>query len=162
IVVEYADSQARRLALEDAIVPRGQSQAVQVEVEHLVLEGGHRVAVAVTAEVKGGDLDQPAPVGDAPGEPAQERIPDNAVVIGEGADAEGVPLVNTAVDRLAASGRLGDGAAFAVGWLIANGHAVTPQDAVEVIAYGRGTESLEPAVGAPVEPRHHEAARATL
>src|SRR3954470_23196890 len=61
----------------------------------------------------------------------------------DGADAEGVPLVNTAVDRLVAAGRLGDGAAHAVGWLMANGHAQGPQDAVESIAYGGGAQSLD-------------------
>src|SRR5262245_46499473 len=61
----------------------------------------------------------------------------------EGADADGVPLVNACVDRLLAAGRAADGAAFHVGARLARREAATVQEAAEALAYGAGP--LDPA-----------------
>ncbi|MCU1280386.1 MAG: L-beta-lysine 5,6-aminomutase alpha subunit, partial [bacterium] len=53
----------------------------------------------------------------------------------DGADAEGVPLVNTCVDRYLAAGGVGRGIAFWLGRALARG-AANPQEAVEAVAYG--------------------------
>jgi beta-lysine 5,6-aminomutase alpha subunit len=53
----------------------------------------------------------------------------------EGADPDGVPLVNTCVERYRAAGRLGPGIAYYVGRRLCDG-AADPQDAVESLAYG--------------------------
>jgi beta-lysine 5,6-aminomutase alpha subunit len=76
----------------------------------------------------------------------------------EGADADGVPLVNTCVERLARGGRLADGAAYAIGWLVGSGQASAPQDAAETIAYG-GAPTDD---AAPPPPRQREIAAAAL
>jgi beta-lysine 5,6-aminomutase alpha subunit len=53
----------------------------------------------------------------------------------EGVDGEGVPLVNTAVERVRAAGQLGRGIAYFVGRALLAG-ARTPQDAAERLAFG--------------------------
>jgi len=53
----------------------------------------------------------------------------------DGADAEGVPLVNTCVDRYLAAGRIGHGIAWWLGRALARG-AASPQEAAETLAYG--------------------------
>jgi beta-lysine 5,6-aminomutase alpha subunit len=53
----------------------------------------------------------------------------------EGADPDGVPLVNTCVERYANAGALDRGIAFYLGREIARG-ALGPQDAAENLAYG--------------------------
>ena len=58
----------------------------------------------------------------------------------DGADPDGVPLVNACVERLAAAGVIHHGAAFHIGRLLVGG-ASSPQEAAEAIAYG----------GAPVD-----------
>jgi beta-lysine 5,6-aminomutase alpha subunit len=52
----------------------------------------------------------------------------------DGADAEGVPLVNSCVDRYLAAGRLGHGIAWWLGRALARG-AADPQEAAEELAY---------------------------
>jgi beta-lysine 5,6-aminomutase alpha subunit len=52
----------------------------------------------------------------------------------DGADAEGVPLVNTCVDRYLAADSLGRGIAFWLGRALARG-AASPQEAAEELAY---------------------------
>jgi beta-lysine 5,6-aminomutase alpha subunit len=53
----------------------------------------------------------------------------------DGADADGVPLVNSCVDRYLAAGRLGHGIAWWLGRALARG-AADPQEAAEALAYG--------------------------
>jgi beta-lysine 5,6-aminomutase alpha subunit len=53
----------------------------------------------------------------------------------DGANAEGVPLVNSCVDRYLAAGAVGRGIAYWLGRALARG-AANPQEAAEVIAYG--------------------------
>jgi beta-lysine 5,6-aminomutase alpha subunit len=53
----------------------------------------------------------------------------------DGADPDGVPLVNTCVDRYLKEGRLGRGIAFWLGRALARG-AADPQQAAEELAYG--------------------------
>ncbi len=53
----------------------------------------------------------------------------------DGADADGIPLVNAAVDRCLAAGRLGPGVATELGRALLRG-AASPQEAAEEIAYG--------------------------
>src|SRR5436190_7031236 len=53
----------------------------------------------------------------------------------DGADPDGVPLVNSCVERVRADGRLGRGIAWFLGQKIARG-AAGPQEAAEAIAYG--------------------------
>lgn len=53
----------------------------------------------------------------------------------DGADAEGVPLVNSCVDRYLAAGGLGRGIAYWLGRALARG-AADPQEAAEALAYG--------------------------
>src|SRR5437867_12852646 len=53
----------------------------------------------------------------------------------DGADADGVPLVNSCVDRYLAAGSLGRGIAFWLGRALARG-AADPQEAAEALAYG--------------------------
>jgi beta-lysine 5,6-aminomutase alpha subunit len=53
----------------------------------------------------------------------------------DGANADGVPLVNSCVDRVLAAGALGEGIAWWLGRALARG-AATPQEAVEALAYG--------------------------
>src|SRR5689334_10005963 len=53
----------------------------------------------------------------------------------DGADADGVPLVNSCVDRYLASGALGRGIAYWLGRALARG-AADPQEAAEELAYG--------------------------
>jgi beta-lysine 5,6-aminomutase alpha subunit len=53
----------------------------------------------------------------------------------EGADPDGVPLVNTCVERVRAAGLLGKGIAHFIGLRIVHG-AADPQEAAEAIAYG--------------------------
>jgi beta-lysine 5,6-aminomutase alpha subunit len=54
----------------------------------------------------------------------------------EGADPDGVPLVNTCVERIRAAGGLGRGIAFYLGRQLARG-AADPQEAAEAIAYAQ-------------------------
>src|SRR5262244_2022841 len=61
----------------------------------------------------------------------------------EGADPDGVPLVNTCVERVRKSGQLGRGIAYFRGHHLVRG-AADPQEAAETIAYGQ-----EPEPGAP-------------
>jgi beta-lysine 5,6-aminomutase alpha subunit len=63
----------------------------------------------------------------------------------DGADAEGVPLVNSCVDRYLASGGLGHGIAWWLGRALARG-ATDPQEAAEALAYGSEVDS---GVGGP-------------
>jgi beta-lysine 5,6-aminomutase alpha subunit len=65
----------------------------------------------------------------------------------DGADPDGVPLVNTCVERVRAAGALGRGIATYIGRAIARG-AAGPQDAAEAIAYG---EVLDDGAGPPAE-----------
>ena len=58
----------------------------------------------------------------------------------DGADAEGVPLVNSCVDRYLASGGLGHGIAWWLGRALARG-AADPQEAAEALAYGSEVDS---------------------
>jgi beta-lysine 5,6-aminomutase alpha subunit len=60
----------------------------------------------------------------------------------EGADPDGVPLVNTCVERVRAGGLLGHGIAFFLGRQIARG-AADPQEAAEAIAYGPDLDTGE-------------------
>jgi len=53
----------------------------------------------------------------------------------DGADADGVPLVNTCVDRCLAAGGAGHGIAWWLGRALARG-AASPQEAAEALAYG--------------------------
>ncbi|MCU1278190.1 MAG: L-beta-lysine 5,6-aminomutase alpha subunit, partial [bacterium] len=53
----------------------------------------------------------------------------------DGADAEGVPLVNSCVDRYLAAGGIGRGIAWWLGRALARG-AADPQEAAEALAYG--------------------------
>src|SRR5215470_16546053 len=53
----------------------------------------------------------------------------------DGADPDGVPLVNTCVDRALAAGSLGRGIAWGIGQRLARG-AADPQEAAEALAYG--------------------------
>jgi beta-lysine 5,6-aminomutase alpha subunit len=53
----------------------------------------------------------------------------------DGADADGVPLVNSCVDRYLASGAIGHGIAWWLGRALARG-AQSPQEAAEALAYG--------------------------
>ena len=53
----------------------------------------------------------------------------------DGADADGVPLVNSCVDRYLAAGGLGQGIAWWLGRALARG-AADPQEAAELLAYG--------------------------
>ncbi|MDW8282365.1 MAG: lysine 5,6-aminomutase subunit alpha [Myxococcales bacterium] len=53
----------------------------------------------------------------------------------EGVNPDGVPLVNTCVDRYHERGLLGWGIAFFLGWALVRG-ARTPQEAAEELAYG--------------------------
>ena len=62
----------------------------------------------------------------------------------EGADPDGVPLVNTCVERVRAAGGLGRGIAWYLGRQLVRG-AAGPQDAAEAIAYGE----LDDGEGAP-------------
>jgi beta-lysine 5,6-aminomutase alpha subunit len=55
----------------------------------------------------------------------------------DGADPDGVPLVNAVVERALAAGTLGDGIAVTLGRAIAHG-AAGPQEAAEELAYGSG------------------------
>src|SRR5215470_7575303 len=71
----------------------------------------------------------------------------------DGADPDGVPLVNTCVERVRKSGQLGRGIAFFLGRHLVRG-AADPQEAAEIIAYGQ-----EPEPGAP-GPSVEEIARA--
>jgi beta-lysine 5,6-aminomutase alpha subunit len=57
----------------------------------------------------------------------------------DGADGQGVPLVNSAVERVQKAGGLGRGVATFLGRALARG-AKTPQEAVEGIAYGDPTD----------------------
>ena len=57
----------------------------------------------------------------------------------DGADPEGVPLVNSCVDRLHAAGVLDRGAAFHLGRALAMG-AASPLEAAELLAYGEGVD----------------------
>jgi beta-lysine 5,6-aminomutase alpha subunit len=52
----------------------------------------------------------------------------------EGADPDGVPLVNTCVERVRAAGKLGQGIAALLGARLARG-AADPQEAAEALAY---------------------------
>src|SRR5688500_5424495 len=52
----------------------------------------------------------------------------------EGADPDGVPLVNTCVERIRAAGKLGQGIAHWIGLRLLRG-AAGPQEAAEAIAY---------------------------
>ena len=61
----------------------------------------------------------------------------------EGADPDGVPLVNTCVARLQAAGQLGLGAAHALGRELLRG-AATIQEAAEALAYGAPPEPPGP------------------
>lgn len=54
----------------------------------------------------------------------------------EGADTDGVPLVNTCVERLRRAGLLGEGVAAHVGALLIDGAAANLQEAAERLAYG--------------------------
>ncbi len=58
----------------------------------------------------------------------------------EGADPDGVPLVNTCVERLRAAGVLDRGVAHHLGEKLARG-AANPQEAAEAIAYGPGDDA---------------------
>jgi beta-lysine 5,6-aminomutase alpha subunit len=58
----------------------------------------------------------------------------------DGADAEGVPLVNSCVDRYLAAGGLGHGIAWWLGRALARG-AADPQEAAEELAYGSELDS---------------------
>lgn len=65
----------------------------------------------------------------------------------EGADPDGVPLVNTCVERYRAAGSLGRGIAYFLGRQLVRG-AASPQEAAEALAYGplddgQGAPSLE-------------------
>src|SRR6516162_5882026 len=53
----------------------------------------------------------------------------------DGADADGVPLVNSCVDRYLAGGGVGRGIAYWLGRALARG-AADPQQAAEELAYG--------------------------
>src|SRR3954452_6378893 len=53
----------------------------------------------------------------------------------DGANPDGVPLVNTCVERLLAAGGLGAGIAYWLGRALARG-AADPQQAAEELAYG--------------------------
>src|SRR5215813_9935486 len=53
----------------------------------------------------------------------------------QGADPNGVPLVNTCVDRFVKAGTLGRGIAYYLGCELARG-AKSPQEAAEKMAYG--------------------------
>lgn len=55
----------------------------------------------------------------------------------DGVNPDGVPLVNTCVDRYREKGLLGQGIARFLGWALARG-ARTPQEAAEELAYGDG------------------------
>jgi beta-lysine 5,6-aminomutase alpha subunit len=71
----------------------------------------------------------------------------------DGVDPDGVPLVNTCVERILAAGQAGDGVATALGRALARrGPSATPQEAAEELAWGEA-----PPDGGP--PRE-EAARA--
>jgi beta-lysine 5,6-aminomutase alpha subunit len=72
----------------------------------------------------------------------------------EGADPDGVPLVNTAVNRIIDGGGAPLGAAFHLGRLIADGAAASPQEAAEALAYG-------PPPAAPAAPTANERERAS-
>ncbi len=61
----------------------------------------------------------------------------------DGADPDGVPLVNICVERLRASGKLGRGVAAFLGQNLARG-AADPQEAAEAIAYGPELEHGPP------------------
>jgi beta-lysine 5,6-aminomutase alpha subunit len=63
----------------------------------------------------------------------------------DGADADGVPLVNSCVDRYLAAGGLGHGIAWWLGRALARG-AADPQEAAEMLAYGGEIDS---ATGGP-------------
>ncbi len=65
----------------------------------------------------------------------------------DGADGQGVPLVNTAVDRVQQAGGLGRGVATFLGRALARG-AKSPQEAVEAIAYG---DQVDDGTGGPAE-----------
>ena len=54
----------------------------------------------------------------------------------DGADGEGVPLVNTAVERYREAGLLSFGIATFLGWSLLRRSARTPQEAAEELAYG--------------------------
>jgi beta-lysine 5,6-aminomutase alpha subunit len=83
----------------------------------------------------------------------------------EGADPDGVPLVNTCVERVRAAGRLGRGIAAALAEKLIRG-AANPQEAAEAIAYepdpGPGDEwqpSIDELRRALAEPTHAALAR---
>src|SRR5688572_4173085 len=63
----------------------------------------------------------------------------------EGADPDGVPLVNTCVERFRKGGTLGRGIARFIGRQIVRG-AADPQDAAEALAYG---DDLDDGSGGP-------------
>lgn len=65
----------------------------------------------------------------------------------EGADPDGVPLVNTCVDRYHEGGGLGRGIAYYLGRALCRG-AVSPQDAAETLAYGDAFDDGGPGPGA--------------
>jgi beta-lysine 5,6-aminomutase alpha subunit len=83
----------------------------------------------------------------------------------DGADADGVPLVNSCVDRYLAGGGLGQGIAWWLGRALARG-AADPQEAAEQLAYagelddGKGGPAREEALAA-LEP-HTRAAVARI
>src|SRR5206468_1369705 len=65
----------------------------------------------------------------------------------DGANAEGVPLVNTCVDRYLAAGTVGRGIAWWLGRALARG-AANPQEAAEELAY---SAELDDGKGGPTE-----------
>jgi beta-lysine 5,6-aminomutase alpha subunit len=71
----------------------------------------------------------------------------------EGADPDGVPLVNTCVERYRKAGTLGRGISWFLGRQLVRG-AADPQDAAETLAYG---DDLDPGEGGPSQ---EETARA--
>lgn len=78
----------------------------------------------------------------------------------DGADDQGVPLVNRCVDRCKAAGLLDHGVALFVGMALARAPRMTLQEAAEELAYGDASALLDPAALGRSEVR--ESARRAL
>ncbi|HEX2572392.1 MAG TPA: lysine 5,6-aminomutase subunit alpha [Polyangia bacterium] len=61
----------------------------------------------------------------------------------DGVDSNGVPLVNSCVDRLLQAERVGHGAAYYLGLLLAQGGYEGPQEAAEALAYAPTVPGLD-------------------
>jgi beta-lysine 5,6-aminomutase alpha subunit len=121
----------------------------EVPVDEGKVERCRVLAAEIASEVQG-FIDQHTTVG-------VERTTARAYGV-EGADGEGIPLVNALVDRYHKAGLLERGIGYFLGAALVNG-APTVQEAAEALAYGH--DLLDPAHGPGVEQARAALAEAT-